>query len=89
MPTVGSAAPRHAGPDPCPRRRCAVARRLCPQVSNVNPLYAQLRDAAWAAMQSNGGQLDPRVLASLERARDMPLAEALRDGRYGAAPACT
>jgi murein L,D-transpeptidase YcbB/YkuD len=38
----------------------------------VNPLYAQLRDAAWAAMQSNGGQLDPRVLASLDRARDIP-----------------
>jgi murein L,D-transpeptidase YcbB/YkuD len=41
-------------------------------VSNVNPLYAQLRDAAWSNMQSNGGQVDPRVLASLDRARDMP-----------------
>jgi len=41
-------------------------------VSQVNPLYAQLRDAAWQAMQANGGQLDPRVLASLERARDIP-----------------
>src|SRR5207253_6267541 len=31
-------------------------------VSAVNPLYAQLRDAAWSQMQSNGGQVDPRVL---------------------------
>ncbi|MEO8455435.1 MAG: L,D-transpeptidase family protein [Sphingomicrobium sp.] len=42
------------------------------EVSNVNPVYAQLRDAAWAQMQSNGGTLDPRVLTSLDRARDMP-----------------
>src|SRR4029078_1127014 len=41
-------------------------------VSNVNPLYAQLRDAAWSQAQANGGQVDPRVLASLDRARDMP-----------------
>jgi len=41
-------------------------------VSEVNPLYAQLRDAAWNQMQS-GGSLDPRVLTSLERAREMPL----------------
>ena len=46
-------------------------------VSQVNPLYAQLRDAAWTAMQSSGGQLDPRVLASLDRARDVP-----PQGRY-------
>jgi murein L,D-transpeptidase YcbB/YkuD len=46
-------------------------------VSQVNPLYAQLRDAAWTAMQSSGGQLDPRVLASLDRARDIP-----PQGRY-------
>lgn len=47
------------------------------KVSAVNPLYAQLRDAAWAAMQANGGQLDQRVLASLDRARDIP-----PQGRY-------
>jgi murein L,D-transpeptidase YcbB/YkuD len=41
------------------------------KVSHVNPLYAQLRDAAWTQMQS-GGSLDPRVLASLDRVRDMP-----------------
>jgi L,D-transpeptidase YcbB len=41
-------------------------------VSNVNPVYAQIRDAAWATMQANGGSLDPRVLTSLERVRDMP-----------------
>ena len=41
-------------------------------VSNVNPLYAGLRDAAWTTMQANVGQLDPRVLASLDRARNTP-----------------
>ena len=40
--------------------------------SNVNPVYAQLRDTAWAVMQANGGGLDPRVLTSLDRVRDMP-----------------
>jgi murein L,D-transpeptidase YcbB/YkuD len=46
-------------------------------VSQVNPIYARLRDAAWATMQSNGGQVDPRVLASLDRARNIP-----PQGRY-------
>jgi murein L,D-transpeptidase YcbB/YkuD len=41
------------------------------KVSDVNPLYARLRDAAWTQMQSTG-QVDPRVLASLDRVRDMP-----------------
>ena len=41
-------------------------------VSSVNPIYSQLRDAAWSAMQANGGQLDPRALASLDRIRDIP-----------------
>ncbi|HVU30830.1 MAG TPA: L,D-transpeptidase family protein [Sphingomicrobium sp.] len=41
-------------------------------VSQVNPLYAQLRDVAWAEMQSNGGTIDPRVLTSLDRARERP-----------------
>jgi murein L,D-transpeptidase YcbB/YkuD len=41
-------------------------------ISGVNPIYAQLRDAASASMQASGGQLDPRVLASLDRARDLP-----------------
>ena len=39
-------------------------------VSEVNPLYAQLRDAAWTQMQANGGAVDPRVLTSLDRARE-------------------
>lgn len=46
-------------------------------VSEVNPLYAQLRDAAWVAMQASGGQLDPRVIASLDRVRNIP-----PQGRY-------
>jgi murein L,D-transpeptidase YcbB/YkuD len=41
-------------------------------ISQVNPIYAQLRDAAWAQMQSTGGALDPRVLTSLDRARERP-----------------
>ena len=40
-------------------------------VSDVNPLYSQLRDAAWAEMQSSGS-VDPRVLTSLDRARERP-----------------
>jgi murein L,D-transpeptidase YcbB/YkuD len=41
-------------------------------ISQVNPLYAQLRDTAWAQMQANGGAIDPRVLTSLDRARERP-----------------
>jgi murein L,D-transpeptidase YcbB/YkuD len=40
-------------------------------ISQVNPLYAQLRDAAWAEMQANGS-VDGRVLASLDRVREAP-----------------
>src|SRR6185369_8021937 len=60
--------------------RAAAAESLAAHVhsiSQVNPLYAQLRDAAWSTAQANGGQLDPRVLASLDRARDVP-----PEGRY-------
>ncbi len=42
------------------------------QVSSVNPVYNELREAAWSAMQANGGRIDPRVLTSLDRVRDMP-----------------
>ena len=41
-------------------------------VSSVNPVYAELRETAWGAMQANGGQVDPRGLGSLDRVRDMP-----------------
>jgi L,D-transpeptidase YcbB len=41
-------------------------------VAEVNPVYAQLREAAWTTMQASGGAIDPRVLTSLERVRDMP-----------------
>ena len=60
--------------------RTAAARSLADHVRStvkVNPIYSELRDAAWAAAQANGGQLDPRVLASLDRARDIP-----PQGRY-------
>ena len=42
-------------------------------VARVNPLYAQLRDAAWVQMQSTGAGFDPRVLANLDRARAAPV----------------
>ncbi len=55
--------------------RAAAAQSLAAyvrSVSDVNPLYAQLRDAAWAQMQASGGAIDPRVLTSLDRARERP-----------------
>jgi murein L,D-transpeptidase YcbB/YkuD len=55
--------------------RAAAAPSLAPyvrRVSDVNPLYAELRNAAWSAAQANGGQLDSRILASLDRAREDP-----------------
>ena len=42
-------------------------------VSNLNPIYAQLRDTAWAEAQASGNLTpDPRLLANLERARSIP-----------------
>ena len=40
-------------------------------VASVNPIYAELRQAAWQGLQS-GASPDPRVLANLERVRAMP-----------------
>ena len=42
------------------------------EVSKVNPIYAQLREAAWGAMEANGGRIDQRVLTTLERVRATP-----------------
>ncbi len=41
-------------------------------VSTVNPLYAQLREAAWQQMQTMGVPADPRVVASLDHLRFAP-----------------
>ena len=41
-------------------------------VSNVNPTYAQIRDAAWQQLQATGGVPDSRLLANLDRARALP-----------------
>ena len=42
-------------------------------ISNVNPLYAQLRDAGWAEAQASGNPTpDPRLLANLDRLRSLP-----------------
>lgn len=47
-------------------------------VSEVNPIYAPLRDAAWAEAQTSGNLTpDPRLLANLDRARSIP-----SHGRY-------
>ena len=41
--------------------------------SNVNPIYASIRDAAWRDAQAAGNLTpDPRLLANLERARTLP-----------------
>lgn len=55
--------------------RAAAASSLAAYVrstSSANPVYAQLRDAAWAEMQATGYGPDPRVRSSLERIRVMP-----------------
>ena len=42
-------------------------------VSNVNHIYAQLRDAAWKQAQATGNLTpDPRLLINLDRARTFP-----------------
>jgi L,D-transpeptidase YcbB len=42
-------------------------------VANMNPIYAQLRDAAWAQAQATGSLTpDPRLLANLDRVRSLP-----------------
>ena len=41
-------------------------------VSNVNPIYAQLREAAYRQAQTAGEMADPRLLANMERARSIP-----------------
>ena len=44
-------------------------------VSNVNYVYAQLRDAAWKQAQASGNLTpDPRLLLNLDRARTLPSA---------------
>jgi len=41
--------------------------------SNINPIYASIRDAAWRQAQAAGNLTpDPRLLANLERARTLP-----------------
>jgi murein L,D-transpeptidase YcbB/YkuD len=41
--------------------------------SNLNPIYAQLRDAAWSQAQASGNMTpDPRLLANLDRIRSLP-----------------
>ena len=42
-------------------------------VANVNPIYTQLRDTAWAEAQASGNLTpDPRLLANLDRVRSIP-----------------
>jgi L,D-transpeptidase YcbB len=68
------ARPRQSAPSQI-LARTAAAKSLSAylrSVSEVNPIYAQLRDAAWVQAQTNGGTVDPRIATSLDRARDMP-----------------
>lgn len=42
-------------------------------VSNINPIYASIRDAGYAQAQASGNLTpDPRLLANLDRARSIP-----------------
>ena len=44
------------------------------QVSNLNPVYAQLRAAGIAEAQAKGSMIpDPRLIANLDRARSIPV----------------
>ena len=41
--------------------------------ASLNPIYARLRDQAWAEAQASGNFIpDPRLLANLDRARSIP-----------------
>jgi murein L,D-transpeptidase YcbB/YkuD len=47
--------------------------RYLAATSNVNPIYAGLRDTAWAEAQATGNlSPDPRLLANLDRVRSLP-----------------
>lgn len=47
--------------------------RFLASTSNVNNIYAQLRDAGWAQAQATGNLVpDPRLLANLDRVRSLP-----------------
>jgi hypothetical protein len=45
--------------------------------SNVNPTYAQLREAAWNIGRITGGAIDQRIVRNLDRLRILP-----SKGRY-------
>jgi murein L,D-transpeptidase YcbB/YkuD len=53
-------------------------------ISDVNPIYASLRDAAWQQHDAWGSTPDPRVMASLDQARTLPAR-----GRYVLVDAAT
>ena len=69
----GWAAPRRQSPQQI-LLETASARSVADhvrQVSGVNPIYAQLRDAAWQQTQADGAT-DSRIRANLDRVRTMP-----------------
>ena len=50
--------------------------RYIDETASVNPIYSQLRDAAWAEAQASGNLTpDPRLLANLDRVRSLPAKE--------------
>ena len=51
----------------------ASLRTYLTSTSSVNPIYANLRDTAWAEAQAGGlATPDPRLLANLDRVRSLP-----------------
>jgi len=47
--------------------------RYLTTTASLNPIYSELRDAAWAEAQASGNMTpDPRLLANLDRARSIP-----------------
>ena len=51
------------------------------ELSDVNPVYAQLRDAAWSLAQMTGGLADQRVMANLAARPRLSVARPLRRRR--------
>jgi murein L,D-transpeptidase YcbB/YkuD len=52
--------------------------RYLTSIADVNPIYANLRNTAWAQAQASGNLTpDPRLLANLDRVRSLPAS-----GRY-------
>jgi len=65
-------APRRSSPAQILASAGAAPGAYVAKVSAVNPVYARLREAAFATMQLTGAPADERVVASLARIRQTP-----------------